>query len=94
MHTFTDDAISVLTRALESARTSSTRPPTVPSEEAHAKALHDLDVLRLSLAKSINDAEGQLAMREAELSSLKKQRTELEARDPASEHQLSSTPCV
>lgn len=83
---------AVLSRNLDSAKSSSTRPPTVPSEDAHARTLTDLDALRISLAKSINDAESQLASREAELSALKKQRLELESRDPANEHQLKSTP--
>jgi len=80
-----------LARTLDAARTSSTRPPTVPSEEAHAKALNDLDATRLSYAKSINDAEGILTNKEAELAGLKEECTKLEASDPATEHELDAT---
>ena len=79
---------------LDAARTSSTRPPSVPSEEAHAKILNDLDALRLSLAKSINDAEGILATKEAELAHLREECATLETSDPANEHELDATAYV
>lgn len=66
----------------------------MPSEEAHANALNDLDALRLSLAKSINDAEGILASKEAELASLKEECAKLETSDPAAEHELDATTYV
>ncbi|KAL4251625.1 Kinetochore protein Spc24 [Abortiporus biennis] len=80
-----------LARVLESARISSTRPSSVPSAEAHTKILNDLDASRLSLAKAINDAEGALASKEAELSRLKEETAALEEADPASEHDLDAT---
>lgn len=76
-----------LTRLLESARVSSTRPTSVPSAEAHASALNELDRNRLALAKAISDAEGLVASREAELTALKEESRRLEQYDPAAEHE-------
>lgn len=81
-------------RRLEVARASSTRPPSLPTEEQHAQFLNDSDAAKLSLAKAINDAEGILASKEARLTALMAECSELEASDPASEHDLDSTPCV
>ncbi|KAI0928368.1 hypothetical protein AcW1_005633 [Taiwanofungus camphoratus] len=78
-------------RILESARISSTRPPTVPSAEAHAATLNDLDATRLSLVKAINDAESALASKEAELARLKEETRLLEESDSAAEHGLDAT---
>ncbi|TDL27565.1 hypothetical protein BD410DRAFT_740734 [Rickenella mellea] len=89
-----DDAhaqFKALARVLDAARTSSVRPPTVPSEEAHGKILNDMDAMRLSLAKSFNDAEGMLASKEAELARLKEEAARLESSDPAAEHDLDGT---
>ncbi|KLO10706.1 hypothetical protein SCHPADRAFT_856279 [Schizopora paradoxa] len=83
--------LKALSRTLDTARVSSTRPPTIPSEEAHAKILNDLDAMRLSIAKSINDAEGVLTSKEAELAGLKDECLKLEASDPAAEHELDAT---
>ncbi|THH08195.1 hypothetical protein EW145_g2867 [Phellinidium pouzarii] len=79
-------------RTLDTGRSSCTRPPTVPSEEAHAQALNTLDTLRLNLMKSINDAEGGLAGKEAALARLREECTVLEASEPTTEHELDTTP--
>lgn len=76
-----------LTRVLEAARVSSTRPGSVPSEQAHEATLNELDSSRLSLAKAISDAEAMLASKEAELSTLKDEARRLEVYDPALEHE-------
>ncbi|KAK7466896.1 hypothetical protein VKT23_003960 [Stygiomarasmius scandens] len=78
--------LKALSKVLEAARVSSTRPKSVPSVEAHAATLNELDSSRLSLAKSISDAEGLLASREAELAALKEETQSLEIYDPAVEH--------
>ncbi|KAI0670575.1 hypothetical protein C8Q78DRAFT_1154275 [Trametes maxima] len=80
-----------LARVLEAARASATRPSTIPSADEHAALMNDLDATRLSLAKSINDAEGGLAGKEAELARLKEETRTLEASDPAAEHELDAT---
>jgi len=76
-----------LTRVLEAARVSCTRPSSVPSEEAHAATMTELDSSRLSLAKAISDAETLAGDRKAELSRLKEEARELELYDPAIEHE-------
>lgn len=53
--------------------------------------MNDLDATRLSLAKAINDAEGALAGKEAELTRLKEETHALEVSDPAAEHDLDAT---
>ena len=82
---------SALARVLDAAKASSTRPSTVPSADAHAAALNDLDATRLSLAKAINDAEGALASKDAEVARLKEDTRTLEAADTAAEHDLDAT---
>ncbi|PPQ68504.1 hypothetical protein CVT26_003443 [Gymnopilus dilepis] len=79
--------LKALTRVLEAARVSSTRPVSVPSEEAHLATLNDLDSSRLSYAKNISDAEAMLANKEAELAALKEEARRLEVYDPALEHE-------
>lgn len=79
--------MKALSKVLEAARVSSTRPASVPSAKAHAAALNELDVSRLSLAKSISDMEGLVASREAELTTLKEEARQLEDYDPALEHE-------
>ncbi|THU99390.1 hypothetical protein K435DRAFT_717928 [Dendrothele bispora CBS 962.96] len=78
--------LKALSKVLEAARVSSTRPKSVLSIEAHTATLNELDSSRLSLAKSISDAEGLLASREAELAVLKEETQSLEVYDPAVEH--------
>ncbi|EGN95489.1 hypothetical protein SERLA73DRAFT_186527 [Serpula lacrymans var. lacrymans S7.3] len=79
--------MKALSRVLEGARKSSTRPSSVPTAEQHAAQLNDLDATRLSLAKAIRDAEGSLSSKEAELAALKEEAHALEELDPAQEHQ-------
>ncbi|KAF8844907.1 hypothetical protein BDN67DRAFT_921009 [Paxillus ammoniavirescens] len=79
--------LKVLTRVLDAARKSSTRPPKVPTVEQYAARLNELDVSRLSLVKAIRDAESSLASKEAELAALKEKARELEESDPAQDHQ-------
>lgn len=79
--------LKALSKVLEAARVSSTRPASVPSAEAHAGTLNELDISRLSLAKSISDVEGLIASREAELAALKEEARKLEDYDPALEHE-------
>lgn len=59
----------------------------MPSAQAHATALNELDGTRLSLAKAISDAEGLAASKEAELARLKEEARQLEEYDPALEHE-------
>ncbi|KAG6885996.1 hypothetical protein C0993_006112 [Termitomyces sp. T159_Od127] len=76
-----------LVKLLEAARISSKRPASVPSEQAHAKALNELDRTKLDLMKSISDMESLVASQEAELTKLKDEARRLEEYDPALEHQ-------
>lgn len=76
-----------LSRVLDAARVSSTRPSSVPSAEAHAAKVNELDVTRLSFGKAISDAEGYIASKEAELAALKEEMRGLEDCDPAVEHE-------
>ncbi|KAF8497095.1 hypothetical protein F5888DRAFT_1700266 [Russula emetica] len=84
--------LKALARVLDAARTSSTRPPSVPSAERHAGNLNHLDGARLSLAKALNDAESAVASKQAELTRLKEELRQLEESDPAAEHELDGTP--
>ncbi|KAI0041544.1 hypothetical protein FA95DRAFT_681289 [Auriscalpium vulgare] len=83
--------LKALSRILEAARTSATRPPSVPSADEHADQLNQLDATRLTMAKAINDAEGVLASKEAELARLKEEVKALEESDSAAEHDLDGT---
>lgn len=74
-----------LSRILESARASSTRPPSVPSAEKHLETVNALDATGLQLVKAINDAQSALASKEAELARLKEEARMLEESDPAAE---------
>lgn len=82
-----DMHLPALTRVMDAARVSSTRPASVPSEQAHLSALNDLDGSRLSLAKAISDAETMLGSKDAELSALKDEARRLEVYDPAADHE-------
>ena len=81
----------MLAKVLDAARLSATRPSTILSPEDHVSHMNDLDATRLSLAKAINDAEGALAGKEAELARLKEETRALETSDPATEHELDAT---
>jgi len=83
--------LKAVARTLDAARASSTRPPTIPSVDAHANILHDLDAMRMTIGKSMNDAEDILTSKEAELAGLKEECAKLEASDPATEHELDAT---
>ncbi|KAI0063405.1 hypothetical protein BV25DRAFT_1869850 [Artomyces pyxidatus] len=83
--------LKALSRILDTARSSATRPPTIPSAEKHAEHLNHLDATRLNLAKAINDAESALSSKQAELSRLKEEARALEGSDPAAEHDLDGT---
>ncbi|KAJ7582830.1 hypothetical protein C8J56DRAFT_955838 [Mycena floridula] len=79
--------LKALTKLLEAARKSSTRPTTVPSEKAHTATLNELDGSKLSISKAISDAEGVFASKEAELAALKDEVRRFEQFDPAQEHE-------
>ncbi|KAI0290452.1 hypothetical protein BC826DRAFT_913141 [Russula brevipes] len=84
--------LKALARVLDAARTSATRPPSIPSAERHAENLDHLDATRISLAKALNDADGAIASKQAELTRLKEELRQLEECDPAAEHELDGTP--
>ncbi|KAJ3785223.1 Spc24 subunit of Ndc80-domain-containing protein [Lentinula aff. detonsa] len=79
--------LKALSKNLEVARQSAKRPKSVPSAEVHAATVNELDDSKLSLAKSISDAENLLASQEAELAALKEEYQSLEHYDPATEHE-------
>ncbi|KAJ7343646.1 hypothetical protein DFH08DRAFT_873287 [Mycena albidolilacea] len=79
--------LKALSKIVESARVSATRPSSVPSPEAHTSFLNELDGTSLSLAKSIKETEGSLASKEGELAALKDAARRLEDYDPAAEHE-------
>ena len=56
--------------------------------------LEDLDSKKFSLGKAINEAEGALASKEAELARLKEELHALEEEDPATDHALDATAYV
>jgi len=76
-----------LSRLLDAARKSSTRPLGVLTVEQHAARLNEFDASRISLAKATRDAENSLASKEAELAALKVTARKLEESDPAQDHQ-------
>ncbi|KAH9934944.1 uncharacterized protein B0H18DRAFT_979087 [Fomitopsis serialis] len=80
-----------LARVLDAARVSSTRPSTLPSAEQHGAMMNELDETRLSLIKAINDAEGALAGKEAELARVGDELRNLKESDPSAEHMLDAT---
>ncbi|KAG6376198.1 hypothetical protein JVT61DRAFT_2173 [Boletus reticuloceps] len=80
-------SLKSLSRVLDAARKSSTRPPNVPTLELHAARLNEFDASRISLAKAIRDAENSMASKEAELAALKETARKLEESDPAHDHQ-------
>lgn len=82
-----DHNSAALSRLLDAARKSSTRPPNVPTVEKHAGQLNELDASRISLAKATRDVESSLASKEAELAALKVAVRRLEESDPAQDHQ-------
>ncbi|KAJ7632456.1 hypothetical protein FB45DRAFT_1002884, partial [Roridomyces roridus] len=79
--------LKALSKILEAARVSSTRPASVPSAHAHTATLNELDSSRLDLAKSIQELEGLVAGKEGELAMLKDEARRQEEYDPAAEHE-------
>jgi len=79
--------LKALSKILDSARVSATRPSSVPSADAHTSTLNELDSSRLSLAKSIQELEGVVASKEGELAALKDEARRQEEYDPAAEHE-------
>ncbi|KDQ59439.1 hypothetical protein JAAARDRAFT_33002 [Jaapia argillacea MUCL 33604] len=79
--------LKALAKLLDAARTSSTRPKSIPTPAEHVAHVTALDKTRLSLMKAINDAESSLAGKEAELGQLKEEARRLEESDPAAEHE-------
>ncbi|EIN07539.1 hypothetical protein PUNSTDRAFT_127193 [Punctularia strigosozonata HHB-11173 SS5] len=77
-----------LSRVLDAARKSATRPPTLPSAEQHARMMDQLTATRLALAKQIDEQEAALAQKERELARLQSLETDLEnpEHEPAYEH--------
>lgn len=64
------------------------------SEADHARKLAEIDSTRMGIAKAINDTEGHLANKEAELKRVNTEEAALLDRDPAMEHELDATLCV
>ncbi|KZS98961.1 hypothetical protein SISNIDRAFT_6029 [Sistotremastrum niveocremeum HHB9708] len=83
--------LRALSRQLELARESATRPHTLPSEIEHATAIQDMDQNQISLGKAINEAQDLLRHKEAELVRLRAEEQDLEERDEAAAHDLDST---
>jgi len=84
---------AALACSLDAARTSSTRPPSVPSAEQHAKDLDHLDAARIFLAKALNDADSSVTSKQADLTRLKEELREFGEidPDPAAEYELDGT---
>ncbi|KIJ44143.1 hypothetical protein M422DRAFT_47619 [Sphaerobolus stellatus SS14] len=83
--------ISSLNREVQKAKLSATRPPGVPNEKEHIAMMNELEDQRLQFGKMINDGEGLLASKEAELMRLREEERALEDKDVASDHDLDST---
>ncbi|EJU05688.1 hypothetical protein DACRYDRAFT_113744 [Dacryopinax primogenitus] len=83
-------ALRALSRQLESSRAAATRPSTVPSQAAHSESLIQADATKFQLAKSINDEEGSVAQKEAEVGRLREELVRLEAWDPEGEWEVDS----
>jgi len=80
-----NDKVKGLLRALEAAKVSCSRPPSVPSASGHERTINELDHNRRSHLKAIDNAEGTLTAKESELGALKEKLRELEMRDVAKE---------
>lgn len=80
-----------LSRQLEQSKISATRPANVATEQEHVGAMNELEDTRMGLCKAINDGEGLLASKEAELVRLREEERQLEDKDVASDHDLDST---
>ncbi|KAJ8462622.1 hypothetical protein ONZ45_g17868 [Pleurotus djamor] len=78
--------LKALSKVLDAARTSSTRPSTVLSMEAHQSTMNELELSRLSLAKAVSDTERLVGSKEAEAAALKEEARSAESSDPSREH--------
>ena len=76
---------------LEAARAACTRPPNIPTPEAHVETINALETAQRNLMKGINVAEDSLAEKEGTVSRLRKERAALEMSDPAVEHELDAS---
>lgn len=74
-----------LSRTLEAAKISCSRPTSVPSASGHEKMINELDSNRRSHLKAIDNAEGILTAKESELGALKEKLRGLETKDVAKE---------
>ncbi|KAF8507273.1 hypothetical protein JB92DRAFT_2815488 [Gautieria morchelliformis] len=83
--------LRALSRQLEQAKISAARPANAATEQEHAGLMNELEDTRMGLGKAINDGEGLLASREAELLRLREQERVLEDKDVALDHNLDST---
>ncbi|KAF8590528.1 hypothetical protein K439DRAFT_1657306 [Ramaria rubella] len=87
----TRSQLRALSRQLEQAKISAARPPNVATEQEHVEMMNELEDSRMSLVKAINDGEGLLASKEAELLRLREEERTLEDKDITSDHELDST---
>ncbi|KAG9004843.1 hypothetical protein FRB94_002010 [Tulasnella sp. JGI-2019a] len=81
----------VLVTKLAAAKKSAQRPANVPSATAHAQSISRLDDQRFALVKAIEEAEGTLNAKEADLSRQKIELKELEEKDVQNDHELDGT---
>jgi len=80
-----------LSRLLEAARMSASRPRTVPSEVQHAKILQDLEGQQVSLGKATNEIQDTLRDKEVQVVRMRAEERELETLEEAEKHDLDST---
>ncbi|KAF8520211.1 hypothetical protein BU17DRAFT_89209 [Hysterangium stoloniferum] len=83
--------LRALSRHLEQAKVSASRPSNIPTEQEHLSSMNDIEDTRMGLGKAINDAEGLLASKEAELLRLRDEERAFENMDVTSDHELDST---
>lgn len=80
-----------MSRLLEAARMSASRPRTVPSEAQHAKLLQELEELQVSLGKATNESQDALRDKEAQVVRMRTEERDLEIREEAEDHDLDSS---
>jgi len=83
--------LRALSRQLEQAKVSASRPSNIPTEQVHVSSMNDIEDTRMGLGKAINDSEGFLASKEAELLRLRDEERAFENMDVTSDHELDST---
>lgn len=74
-----------LSRVLEAAKVSCSRPTSVASASGHEKTINELDSNRRGHLKAIDNMEGILTAKESELGALKEKLKEIETKDVAKE---------